>query len=60
MFWESVALAGYLVLNLVIGWHALQAERLEEAPPRWLKPLIYLAIPWAILISAIIGNRVAV
>ena len=53
MFWDSVALAGYLVLNLVIGWNALQAERLEKAPPRWLKPLIYLAIPWAVSIHTV-------
>jgi len=53
MFWDSVALAGYLVLNLVIGWNALQAERVEGAPPRWLKPLIYLAIPWAISIHTV-------
>jgi molybdopterin-containing oxidoreductase family membrane subunit len=53
MFWDSVALAGYLVLNLVIGWNALQAERVGGEPPPWLKPLIYLAIPWAISIHTV-------
>jgi molybdopterin-containing oxidoreductase family membrane subunit len=53
MFWDSVALAGYLVLNLVIGWKVLEAERREEPPPPWLKPLIYLAIPWAISIHTV-------
>ena len=53
MFWDSVALAGYLVLNLVIGWNALQAERVGGEPPRWLRPLIYLAIPWAISIHTV-------
>jgi len=53
MFWDSVALLGYLILNLVIGWQTLQAERLEEPPPSWLKPLIYLAIPWAISIHTV-------
>ena len=53
MFWDSVALAGYLVLNLVIGWNALQAERVGGEPPRWLKPLVYLAIPWAISIHTV-------
>jgi molybdopterin-containing oxidoreductase family membrane subunit len=53
MFWDSVALLGYLVLNLVIGWQTLQAERLETAPPAWIRPLIYLAIPWAISIHTV-------
>jgi molybdopterin-containing oxidoreductase family membrane subunit len=53
MFWDSVALSGYLLLNLVIGWKVLEAERREEAPPTWLKPLIYLAIPWAISIHTV-------
>jgi molybdopterin-containing oxidoreductase family membrane subunit len=53
MFWDSVALFGYLVLNLVIGWKTLQAERVGGDPPPWLKPLIYLAIPWAISIHTV-------
>jgi len=53
MFWDSFALGGYLVLNLVIGWTTLQAERGGGVPPPWLKPLIYLAIPWAISIHTV-------
>ena len=53
MFWDSIALLGYLILNHVIGWQKLQAERLEQPPPAWLKPLIYLAIPWAISIHTV-------
>jgi molybdopterin-containing oxidoreductase family membrane subunit len=53
MFWDTIALGGYLVLNLVIGWKTLQAERSNSDPPPWLKPLIYLAIPWAISIHTV-------
>jgi molybdopterin-containing oxidoreductase family membrane subunit len=53
MFWDSVALFGYLVLNLVIGWKTLQIERHGIDPPRWLKPLIMVAIPWAISIHTV-------
>ena len=53
MFWDSIALGGYLVLNLVIGWQTLQAERCNSVPPKWLKPLIYIAIPWAISIHTV-------
>ena len=53
MFWDSVALMGYLVLNLVIGWKTLQIERYGIEPPRWLRSLILLAIPWAISIHTV-------
>jgi molybdopterin-containing oxidoreductase family membrane subunit len=53
MFWDLVALVGYLVLNLVIAWTALEAERHDDVPPRWIRPLIYLAIPWAVSIHTV-------
>ena len=53
MFWDFIALFGYLVLNIVIGWTALNAERKMLPPPRWIKPLIYLSVPWAISIHTV-------
>ena len=53
MFWDSVVLVGYLVLNLVIGWTTLGAERKGVKPPAWVKPLIYLSIPWAVSIHTV-------
>jgi molybdopterin-containing oxidoreductase family membrane subunit len=47
MFWDSVVLLGYLMLNIIIGWTVLGAERKEVPPPSWVKPLIYLSIAWA-------------
>ena len=32
---------------MFVGWNVLQAERKNVAPPRWLKPFIYLSIPLA-------------
>jgi len=43
----------YLILNLIIGWRTLEAERQEETPPNWLKPLIFLSIPLAISIHTV-------
>ena len=48
MFWDFLALGGFLVLNLVIGWTLLSAEKDELPAPRWLSPLIYVSIPWAL------------
>ena len=53
MFWDSVALGGYLVLNLVIGAVTFDAERREGPPPRWIKPVIILSIPWAVSIHTV-------
>jgi len=53
MFWDAMVLGGYLMLNIVIGWTTLHAEKKEVAPPSWVKPLIYLSIPWAISIHTV-------
>ena len=53
MFWDMLALAGYLGLNLVIGAVTLDAERKGAPPPGWVKPLIYLSIPWAVAIHTV-------
>jgi len=47
MFFDMVVLAGYLLLNVLIGWTVLGAERKEVPPPKWVKPIIYLSIAWA-------------
>ena len=53
LFWDTVVLNGYLFLNLVVGWNVLQAERNGTHYPNWVKPLIYLSIPWAVSIHTV-------
>lgn len=53
MFWDMVVLSGYLLLNLIISWNVLEAERNDVAPPSWLKTLIYISIPWAVSIHTV-------
>ncbi|MEW5796958.1 MAG: sulfate reduction electron transfer complex DsrMKJOP subunit DsrP [Candidatus Zixiibacteriota bacterium] len=53
MFWDTVALGGYLVLNIIISHVTLGAERKSIAPPTWIKPIIILSIPWAISIHTV-------
>src|SRR3989337_1140017 len=53
LFWDTIVLNGYLFLNLVIGWHTLGAERKGVPPKKWVKPLIYLSIPWAVSIHTV-------
>lgn len=53
MFWDSIALGGYLLLNVIISRVVLEAERKSIAPPHWIKPVILLSIPWAISIHTV-------
>jgi Ni/Fe-hydrogenase subunit HybB-like protein len=53
MFWDVSVLSGYLLLNLVIGLVTFDAERKGAPPPKWIKPVIYLSIPWAISIHTV-------
>jgi molybdopterin-containing oxidoreductase family membrane subunit len=53
MFWDMVSLGGYLLLNGVIALVTLGAERNEVPPPRWIKPVIIVSIPWAVSIHTV-------
>ncbi len=53
MFWDMISLGGYLVLNALISHVSLNSERKGIAPPKWIKPIIILSIPWAISIHTV-------
>jgi molybdopterin-containing oxidoreductase family membrane subunit len=53
LFWDMVVLNGYLFLNIIIGWNVLEAERKGVHYPKWVKPFIYISIPWAVSIHTV-------
>lgn len=53
LFWDMVVLNGYLFINLLVGWTTLGAEKKGIPPPAWIKPFIYLSIPWAVSIHTV-------
>ncbi|GBE04844.1 polysulfide reductase, NrfD [bacterium BMS3Abin10] len=53
LFWDMIVLNGYLFLNIIIGWTTLGADRKGLPAPKWVKPLIYLSIPWAVSIHTV-------
>lgn len=53
LFWDMVVLTGYLLINLVTGWTILSCDEKELPPPAWVKPVIYLSIPWAVSIHTV-------
>jgi molybdopterin-containing oxidoreductase family membrane subunit len=53
MFWDGISLGGYLLLNILISRVTLSAERRDDPPPQWIKPIIILSIPWAVSIHTV-------
>ncbi|MBU4014539.1 MAG: polysulfide reductase NrfD, partial [Proteobacteria bacterium] len=47
LFWDMIVLNVYLLLNIVIGWNVLEAERNNVHYAPWVKPLIITSIIWA-------------
>jgi Ni/Fe-hydrogenase subunit HybB-like protein len=53
MFWDMISLGGYLLLNAVVAFTTLRAEREETQMPRWTRALALISIPWAITIHTV-------
>jgi Ni/Fe-hydrogenase subunit HybB-like protein len=57
LFWDMIVLNGYLFINLLVGWtlvhHQYKSTHGTVPPPGWIKPFIYLSIPWAISIHTV-------
>ena len=53
LFWDMLVLSSYLIVNLVIGWTMLGAEKRGFPPPRWTHVLSLVAIPLAIGIHTV-------
>ncbi len=53
LFWDMIVLNGYLFINAIVGWNVLQSERKGVPVATWVKPLIYLSIPWAVSIHTV-------
>ncbi|RME28999.1 MAG: menaquinol oxidoreductase [Deltaproteobacteria bacterium] len=53
MFWDFMVLSGYLLLNVLISQVTFVAEKRQASPPRWIRPIIILSIPWAISIHTV-------
>jgi molybdopterin-containing oxidoreductase family membrane subunit len=53
LFWDMIVLNGYLFLNVLIGWVVLHAHYKDAPAPKWIKPFIWISIPWAISIHTV-------
>jgi molybdopterin-containing oxidoreductase family membrane subunit len=48
-----IVLNVYMLLNIIIGWNVLAAERKGVHYKQWIKVLIYISIPWAFSIHTV-------
>lgn len=53
LFWDVVAIVGYLAINATLVAVTVASERKEENPPRWFRPLVLMSIPWAVGIHTV-------
>jgi molybdopterin-containing oxidoreductase family membrane subunit len=53
LFWDMTVLSIYLLLNIVVGWNVLSAERKGVPYQKWVKVLAYVSIPWAFSIHTV-------
>ena len=53
LFWDMIVLNVYMLLNIIIGWNVLAAERKGIPYQKWIKVLIYVSIPWAFSIHTV-------
>lgn len=53
LFWDMIVLNVYMILNILIGWNVLAAERKGIHYQTWVKVLIYISIPWAFSIHTV-------
>jgi molybdopterin-containing oxidoreductase family membrane subunit len=53
LFWDMIVLNGYLFLNAICGWVILSSHNKGVHYPKWVKPFIYLSIPWAFSIHTV-------
>ncbi len=53
LFYDTLFLPGFMLINLVIGWTAVGAEKRETPLPGWIKALIYVSFPWAVIMHTV-------
>ncbi|HID97607.1 MAG TPA: menaquinol oxidoreductase [Thermodesulfobacteriaceae bacterium] len=53
LFWDMIVLNGYLAINAIVAWNTLLAEKKGVPLAGWVKPFIYLSIPWAVSIHTV-------
>jgi molybdopterin-containing oxidoreductase family membrane subunit len=53
LFYDMIVLVGYLCINIIVGYNCLLSDARKMPHPGWVKPFIYISIPWAVSIHTV-------
>lgn len=53
LVYDAIVLPVYMLLNIIIGWNVIGAEKKDVSYQQWVKILIYISIPWAFSIHTV-------
>jgi molybdopterin-containing oxidoreductase family membrane subunit len=53
IFWDLLVLSTYVLINAVITITLVSAEHEQVSPPKWIRSLVLLSLPWAIGIHTV-------
>ncbi len=53
LFYDMIVLNGYLLINIIVGYNTMLADWKGVPPPRWIIPVAYLGVPWAVAIHTV-------
>ena len=59
LFWDMCVLSSYLLVNILIGWTVLGAERKGVKAPKWCRILAIISIPLAFSIHTVTAFLIA-
>jgi Ni/Fe-hydrogenase subunit HybB-like protein len=51
--YDAFVLQVYMLLNIIVGWNVLAAEKKGVPYQKWVKVLAYISIPWAFSIHTV-------
>jgi molybdopterin-containing oxidoreductase family membrane subunit len=53
LFWDAMVLNGYMLLNIIVGWASLEAQKKGVPYANWVRALAILSIPFAFSIHTV-------
>jgi len=53
LFYDMIVLNGYLLINIIVGYNTMLANANGVTPPKWIIPVAYLGVPWAVAIHTV-------
>ncbi|NJB69038.1 molybdopterin-containing oxidoreductase family membrane subunit [Desulfobaculum xiamenense] len=53
LFWDAMVLNGYMLLNIIVGWASLEAQKKGVPYAKWVRVLAIVSVPFAFSIHTV-------